>query len=487
MLNDAALLHRYIADHSDHAFGELLSRHINLVYSVALRTVGGDAHSAQDVSQAVFIALARNAASLAQRQTLAGWLYLTTHHIAAQAVRASCRRQNREHQAHLMNDISNAPDVEWDRLRPVLDEAMGGLDGLDREAILLRFFEKRPFADIGAALRLKEDAARMRVDRAMEKLRALLARRGIKSTATALALALGNQVVAAPAGLAASIAGAVATLPVSSGFALHLLTRFMTPTHTVSGTLVLAAAGAAFFFSGAGNKNVPKPVAALGQPVVLPAEKTDPKVSPQIDRHENARDQTANKSAVAPNVENGPDRFSDRVESEAWIQRLVASYDPLLSKLQLSAAQIDSFRALVRENLRIHGDLRIVARAERLQPGDPDVESISLQADIDLAKRVRTEFGEPAFEAFQHFNETAPIREFTHHVAEALTATSTPLSAEQAEILIELLHRNRTRSPAGGLSNHPRAFELDAVIAQAGGVLSDPQIEVLRRVYAELR
>lgn len=109
-----------------------------------------------------------------------------------------------------MNEYaSSTADAEWERLRPVLDDAMDRLSEDDREAVLLRFFEGKSFADVGARLRLPENTARMRVDRALDKLRVALGRRGVTSTAAALAVALANQaIVAAPAGLAASVTGA---------------------------------------------------------------------------------------------------------------------------------------------------------------------------------------------------------------------------------------------------------------------------------------
>src|SRR5882757_717875 len=106
------------------------------------------------------------------------------------------------------NSSDSTHDAAWNRLRPVLEDVMQDLGAHDREAILLRFFEDRSFPEIGATLDLKEDAVRMRVDRAMEKLRGLLARRGITSTSVALATVLMNQTaVAAPAGFAVSVAG----------------------------------------------------------------------------------------------------------------------------------------------------------------------------------------------------------------------------------------------------------------------------------------
>src|SRR5882672_2564349 len=172
MNGDTELLRRYVEDRSEAAFAELVRLHLNLVYFAALRQVGGDAHRAKDVAQAVFTDLARTASALSRHAVLTGWLYTSTHYAAAKAVRAEQRRQTHEQEARTMNEIlqSSAPETDWDRLRPVLDDVMLQLNEADREAVLLRFFEGRPFADVGAKLRLSEDAARMRVERALDKM-----------------------------------------------------------------------------------------------------------------------------------------------------------------------------------------------------------------------------------------------------------------------------------------------------------------------------
>jgi RNA polymerase sigma factor (sigma-70 family) len=210
MMNDAELLCRYAEDRAEDAFAALVQRHLSLVYFAALRRVGGDTHLAEDVAQGVFAALARQAASLTGHPSLDGWLYTTTRNVAVQAQRAVRRRQAREQEAYTMQGISSElhPEADWERLRPVIDEAMDELSEPDREAILLRYFADRPFAEVGERLALSENAARMRAERALDKLRALLAQRGITSPAVALGVVLANQAGAVvPAGLAASVTG----------------------------------------------------------------------------------------------------------------------------------------------------------------------------------------------------------------------------------------------------------------------------------------
>ena len=221
---DAELLHLYAANRDEAAFAELVRRYLNLVYFAALRQVGGDAYGAEDVAQNVFTLLARKASALSRHQTLAGWLHTTTRFAASEAMRTERRRLAREQEAHTMHELFPGSDptahADWERLRPIIDEALGDLGAADREAVLLRFFAGLPLAAIGVRLNVSENAARMRVERALEKLQALLARRGMTSTNAALGVALGGQAaLAAPAGLAASVTSTALAGSVVSGVA----------------------------------------------------------------------------------------------------------------------------------------------------------------------------------------------------------------------------------------------------------------------------
>ena len=209
MFTDTELLRQYAWEHGEGAFAELVGRHVNLVYSAAMREAGGDAALAEDLSQAVFAELARKAPQLLRHPSLAGWLYTCVRHVAANQRRADARRRQREQSASSMNETpsSETPEAVWSQIRPLLDDAMHELGETDRAAVVQRFFEDQSLRDVGNSLGLSENTARMRVDRALEKLRALLARRGIDSTASGLAAALAvGAVVPAPAALAASIA-----------------------------------------------------------------------------------------------------------------------------------------------------------------------------------------------------------------------------------------------------------------------------------------
>jgi RNA polymerase sigma factor (sigma-70 family) len=254
MTPDAELLATFARTNSEDAFAEMVKRHVNLVYSAALRQVNGDEHLAKDVSQTVFTDLARKSGSLARRESLSGWLYTSAHFAAAKIVRTETRRRDREE--NFMREAESSGTgispvqsasglAEWENLRPLLDTAMHELKAADREAILLRYFENRQFAEVGAKLGLNENAARMRVERALEKLRAILARRGIAATATLTSVVSAHAVQLAPAGLATTLT--TASL-VSVGTGTLTLLKIMTATKLKLAISVLVVAGAATAF-----------------------------------------------------------------------------------------------------------------------------------------------------------------------------------------------------------------------------------------------
>ncbi|HUA37660.1 MAG TPA: sigma-70 family RNA polymerase sigma factor [Candidatus Sulfopaludibacter sp.] len=243
MTPDSELLDRYARTRSEDAFAELVRRHINLVYSAALRQVNGDVHLAQDVAQAVFTDLARKAASLARRESLTGWLYTSAHYAAAKIARTEDRRRQREDK-YMREPISEtAPEADWEKIRPTLDDVMHELKESDREVILLRYFENRQFAEVGIKLGLNENAARMRVERALEKLRVIFVKRGITTAAAVASVISANAVQLAPAGLATTLT-TTAAATVGTGTAFTFL-KFMTATHIKLGISALVVAGAA--------------------------------------------------------------------------------------------------------------------------------------------------------------------------------------------------------------------------------------------------
>ncbi len=204
-LDDQQLLAEFTGANSETAFAALVERYVNLVYSAAQRFTGNP-QAAEEISQAVFIILARKAAGLRRGVLLSGWLYQTARLTAANYVKHDIRRQRREQEAYMQSTL-NEPNAEtWNEIAPLLDEAMGGLGETDRNAIVLRYFENKTSREVAAALKTTEAAAHMRVHRALEKLHKLLTKRGVVSTTAIIAGSVStNSVHAAPVGLANTI------------------------------------------------------------------------------------------------------------------------------------------------------------------------------------------------------------------------------------------------------------------------------------------
>ncbi len=203
---DMELVRQFARDNSEAAFTELVRRHINLVYSVARRCTRNNS-DAQDVTQAVFITLARKAVTLREKTLLTGWLYETTRFTTARLVRTNVRRHAREQEAFMQSTLNEADTAEiWTQLAPHLEAAMAKLNAADRALLVLRFYENKTGAETAALLGIGEDAAHKRVARAIEKLRNFFAQRGVTISGAAIAGAVSaNSIQAAPAGLAAII------------------------------------------------------------------------------------------------------------------------------------------------------------------------------------------------------------------------------------------------------------------------------------------
>ena len=249
-LDDIELLAQYARDHSEAAFATLVTRHVNLVYSTALRNAGNP-HAAEEITQAVFIILAGKARSLSPQIVLSGWLYQTARLTAANFLRAEIRRQNREQEAYMQSLLNEPEPNVWPQIAPLLDAAMAGLGEKDRNAVVLRFFENKSLGEVGRALGASEDAAKMRVNRALEKLRKFFSKRGIVFPAALIAGAVSaNSVHAAPVGLAFTVtataakgsAAAASTLTLVKG-ALKLMAWTKMKTAAVTGAVVLLTAG----------------------------------------------------------------------------------------------------------------------------------------------------------------------------------------------------------------------------------------------------
>lgn len=464
--DDVTLLRRFTEAGDQSAFTELVRRHLDAVYSAALRRVGGEAPLAQDVAQQVFVALARRAAELAAHPVLAAWLYTATRNAAINAVRSESRRRKREQEASAMNEtlIHEPGGADWERTAPVLDEAMDELSESDRRAVLLRFFDQRSFAEIAAVLRLTDDAARRRVERALEKLRVRLARRGIGSTAAALAAVLTqNSVSAAPAGLAGTTAGgAMAALVGSAPGAAWLRWERFT-----------AAVGVAVFLVSVGlvahRDGVVREAAAA-----LTAEgKTVAELERRVresERHDAAVIQPA--AGVAPAA-----LVAERVRTEkrAGGRRVEvsATYDAFYRALGLSPAQIERFEAIV-----VRSPVAAVWMFD-LHPLDSVGISPAKPALSDAAEEseLRAVLGDAGYEHYRDYNRSLPARNLAAQLASVVYLTE-PLSTGQGEQLTRIIGEASEAYRAGGAIERA-ALNWDAIVEKAAAVLSPGQLAAL--------
>ncbi len=253
-MDDMALLREYATRNSETAFETLVSRRVGFVYSAALRQVR-DPHLAEEITQAVFIILAQKAGRISEKTILTGWFFRTTRFAALAQIRAAAKRRQREQEAQMQSELQpTAPDLFWEQMSPLLDEALASLGEKDRQAVLLRFFENKSLAEVGSHLGTGEDTARKRVSRALEKLHRYFSKRGVSSTTAIIAGAMSaNSVQAAPAVLAKSVtAVAIAKGAAASGSTLTLIQGALkimawtkVKTAIIVGTAVVLAVGTA--------------------------------------------------------------------------------------------------------------------------------------------------------------------------------------------------------------------------------------------------
>ena len=270
MSEDAALLREYAEGGSEEAFRALVERHSGMVHGAALRIAGRE-DLAEEITQAVFIILARKAARLRRSTVLPGWLYQTARFVALEALRGERRRLDRTER---MTTQANDGASVWEQIVPQLDEALGRLGQTDRDAVVLRFLEQRSFAEVAAALRTTEGAAKMRVTRALEKLRAALAQCGVAVPAAALLAALSaHGATTAPNALAASVtvsamaqSGAEPSIPglVKGALTLMAWNKAKVGAATIVVVLLLSGGGVALW-----KTRTPRAPVAANVPVAM--------------------------------------------------------------------------------------------------------------------------------------------------------------------------------------------------------------------------
>lgn len=503
MNGDAELLRRYAEVSSQDAFTEFVTRHVDLVYHAALRQLGGDAHRARDVTQLVFTDVARKAGSVCRHPAVVSWLHKSTRYAAAKVRRAEWNRQKYERQSVAMNVLQSESEspAEWGRLRPIIDDVLHELNERDREAVLLRFFEGRNFAEVGEALALSENGARMRVERALDKLSALLTRRGITSTAAALGAIVAQQASGtAPAGLAASIAGVAmsgATGGVTgAGPIAALLALVLASKGTVTLTLVgaLALAGAAYQTTQARAAAVSL-AAARSEYAALRTQLATLESRAQIAGQNQPAREGAVTNGVAANSRGSnlrskspavPAADAEKATQRKALQQLL-DHDPELRALRLDEARL-RFKAGTGLFLRSIGFTpeQIEQAAEtyvqkrrlefaRREGGIPPPQPAS-----DLAN-FRSMFGDEAANRFSSWLKLWPATQLVNEFSAGLFFTDDPLTPEQAQRLADII----TRAKLPTAPNNMPVDRLDEfvdwtrILAEAEPILSAAQLRGL--------
>jgi RNA polymerase sigma factor (sigma-70 family) len=265
--DDMELVRQYAASQSESAFETLVSRYTNLVYSAAFRRVG-NSQLAEEITQAVFVILAQKAATLNEKTVLPGWLYRTACYVSGHAIKQELRRQRREQESYMQSLSDEAGPEVWSQITPLLEDAMMRLGRADRDALVLRFFQGQTFKEVGAALGTNEAATKMRVVRALEKLRVYFSRSGVHSTAQTIAGAISaNAVIVAPGTLAKTTAtmalakGATASVSTSTLIkgALKIMAWTKMKTAITAGVVVLLATGTTTTLVIAGHQHQNQP------------------------------------------------------------------------------------------------------------------------------------------------------------------------------------------------------------------------------------
>jgi RNA polymerase sigma factor (sigma-70 family) len=268
-MNGTELLADFRGSRSEQAFGALVRHYTNLVYSVARRRLANGS-LAEEVTQMVFIRLARSAPNLRGDAELVGWLHRTTVHVSVDLWRSESRRRHREEQAAAMQ-LDVADTSGWDDLASVLDDALNELNDSDRQAILLRFFDGKAMRDLGAVFGISEDAAKMRVSRAVDRLRLQLGTRGVTCSAAALGSLLAERAVeAAPNQLVARLAALRFAGPAGLGAVGSVYSFFMqfSKFKFIAGVGAVVFVGAVAFLLMRSGEGPAKPAAGTNAPKI---------------------------------------------------------------------------------------------------------------------------------------------------------------------------------------------------------------------------
>lgn len=496
MADDPELLRRYSQVQSETAFSEFVSRHLRLVYCAALRRTGGRTDLAQEAAQTVFIKVARNAASLSRRGSMAGWLYTAARFAANDLMRSEERRARREQASELMPSEAAASDADSTTLRLLIDDLLGTLSQSDREIVLLRYFDEQSLREIAFLLQIPEDTARKRAERAIEKMRSTLARRGITSSATALTAIFSEQAAfALPANLLttvsqAALAGARLIAPVSG---IGRLIDAVQSLGGLAGIVALLTVGMAIYEVRAERSASALYIATRG---------TRDEAARRLKDHEALlRASETRAAAQNPAVQDpiraktipsrrddpaGRERGQQFLAAHPEVQRLIEAEtrdhvawhnEAVGRKIGLTPAQIEGLVKLATEEqgqaFFFGGDDDFVTLNQSL--GDLTPEQVKAQT--------RALLGEAAYERFTEEKRIGDAVRLATEAATALNFLGTSMTPTQTQALEQIII-GASPDYRSGKSVKSSALEWDAIMAQARSLLSPDQMRAVAALKA---
>jgi RNA polymerase sigma factor (sigma-70 family) len=472
-MDDMDLLREYAARGSEQAFAALVTRHVDMVYSVAMRRTGNH-HHAQEVTQAVFIILAKKARALPAGTVLSGWLFHTARLTASNFVRAEIRRSRREQEAYMQSTVNENGADDWQRIAPLVDDAIADLGEKDRDAIVMRFVKGQDNKAVATALGTSEEAAQVRVSRAVEKLRKAFTKRGVVLTGAGITGAIAaNSVQSAPAGLAALVSASVAQ-GAAAGTTLALVKGTMKlMSWTRLQMAVLAAAAAVIGGQTYENVKQARQVTTLEQQLQQQSQAQQDQAEAQnaaIEklRQENdemaagrrAADATAARllaerkeaeaattTATAPAApassipsQSGlaqllSDPVSSRYLRDAELGKMRRRYGPLIHALNLTSDQTDEFVELTGDN-RMTNIVVGVAFGQGTLSRDAAHQAVD-SATADLATQLQALLGNAGYAQYQQYNEQYPAQTAVNLLNDQLG--DSPLTSDQSARLAQTI------------------------------------------------
>ena len=498
--DDPVLLSRFVNRRDEAAFRSLVDRHVQVVYGFALRRVGGDAHLARDVVQEVFVALAREARWVARHPSLTAWLYTTARNVSANVVRTETRRKTRERTAVLLSEVTmNASNERTsENLEQMIDELLDGLEQKDRAVVLLRFIDQKSYREIAEALGTREDAARMRVERALERMRRGLAKRGIASSVALLASALKATTSTASMPVGFGTQAATTALSTSVGLlpTVSTVLQLMSTTKTIAG-----ATAAALLFAAAGSatyqcKEVRSAEARLEEAAKRHTVARNRLAALQERAAKESRSAMDNGAGASPDAQPSqsspvasaaPPAYDPVADGKAFLQRhpevaqafrrftrgqLIATFGPLVLEMQFTPAEEERFYSLV--NVGMWTEFQAPdGRYLRLSSA-PELSVVQAQQQLD------TLLGPDRAQRLWQYRLNDFFRRPLAAYAGALAVSGEPLTADQTQRLQEVFLKHLSKS-ASGL----QSIDWERVTVETRDLLSKRQQSRLEALRAE--